>query len=151
MSFSNDEQEMLRKAVDKNFGDLTAQGFTIGRVGTKIDPLMGEQLLVEVGVPDVGRGIRITLFHTPNGHRKELAAFLHKGGTGGFMVETYLKLKGAPADVVQQLSLSTHQGDLSDRVDAVLGLIRAVVDRQLLPALLDGEWPIVPVDWGDYR
>lgn len=151
MSFSADEREMFQEAVEKHFGSLKAQGFQLSRVTDKVEPLTGEHLIIEVGVPGVGRGVRIALVHSGDGARQALTAFMHKGGTGGFVVRTFAKRIGAPEPLIQQLSLSSHDGPLSDRVDRVLGAVRIVIDEHLIPALTGGEWPVVPVDWAGYK
>jgi hypothetical protein len=102
-------------------------------------------------IPESGRGANIALLRTPDGARQALTTFLHKDGLGGFTVSTYLKFRSAPPEVSEQLHLSALPGDLSERVDAVLKSTREIIDKDLLPALVGKDWPVVPVDWGDYK
>jgi hypothetical protein len=151
MSFSTDEQEMFEKAIRRHFGDLVSRGLQLSSVAVRTDPLTGEKLVADVGNPSTGRGITFTLLRTPDGSRQALTTFLRKGGTGGFMVSTYLRHIGAPKMVIQQLALSTPNGQLSDLIDSVLQSTRSVIDEHLISALTGGPWPAVPVDWGDYK
>jgi hypothetical protein len=152
MTFSIEEETMFHGAVLKNFGDLVNRGFTISSVQRKDRDVTGEKLVVYVEFPDSGRGANIALLRTPDGARRALTTFMHKEDEfGGFMVSTYLKFRGAPSEVSEQLHLSALPGNLSDCVDAVLKSTREAIDRDLLPALIGGAWPAVPVDWGDYK
>ena len=149
MSFSTDEQNLFQEAISRHFGSLQAQGFKLSPVAASSHYPTGDQLAVEVSAPSVGRGMTITFLKL--GSRQALTTFLHKGETGGFMVNTFSKQMGAPKELIQQLSLASHDGLLSERIDAVLKATRSVIDRHLMSALTGGEWPAVKVDWGDYK
>lgn len=151
MSFSAEERKMFQEAVGKHFGSLASQGFQLSAITDRVEFLTGDHLIIEVGIPGVGRGVSISLVRSAGGARHALTAFLHKGGTGGFVVSTFAKQVGAPEAFVQQLSLSNHDGPLSDRVEGVLKAARSVIDEHLIPALTGNEWPVVPVDWAGYK
>ncbi|MGH8199560.1 MAG: hypothetical protein ACREVO_04245 [Steroidobacteraceae bacterium] len=149
MSFSTDEQNLFQEAVSRHFGSLQAQGFKLSPVATSSHYPTGDHLTVEVSAPSIGRGMSITLRKLEV--RQALTTFLHKGQTGGFMVDTFSKQISAPKEIIQQLSLASHDGPLSERIDAVLKATRSVIDNYLMSALTGGEWPAVKVDWGDYK
>jgi hypothetical protein len=150
MSFSSEEQDMLRIAVDRHFADLADEGFQIGPVSREYSPAAREHLVVECSRLDIGRGFKITLGRAPDGIRQGLSVFFWNGETGRFCfgLSSFLKSKGLSTGPV---TLSAYEGSLPEQVDAVLCAVRATVDQYLLPALRGGEWPDVPIDWGDYR
>lgn len=148
MSFSRSEQDMFQAAVTQAFGDLAVHGAVIGNLQEKTNKLTGNQLVIEVEFPSTGRGLSVALLRSPDRTREALTTFLHKDGTGGFMVHAFLKTKGLPSEM---LHLSAHTGTLANRVGTVLKETRATVDRHLLQPLMGGGWPIVPVDWAGYR
>jgi hypothetical protein len=148
MSFSFDAQDMLRIAIDRHFADLADEGFQISPVLRRDHPLIGELLEVECTRLDVGRRMEIALLRAPDGSRHAVSVFFSRGETGGFGIDDFLKSKGLS---VGPVTLSAYEGSLPERVDAVLRAVRATVDQYLRPALRGGEWPVVPIDWGDYR
>jgi hypothetical protein len=147
MSFSFEEQDMLRIAFDRHFADLVDEGFYISPVSRKDKPLIGEILVVECTRPDLGRGLKITLLRARDGSR-QVSVFFWNGEWHAFGMCDFLKSKGLSVELV---TLSAYEGSLPERVDAVLRAVRATVDQYLLPALRGGAWPVVQIDWGHYR
>jgi hypothetical protein len=150
MSFSKAEYEMFERAVRKNFADLLERGFEISGVSSKTSASTGEHLMVEIGLANTNRRMRVSLVRFPE-NSEAVTVFFYMGNTESFMLHTYLKHIGASAASIQQLSLADQSGDLPDRVDAVLKSAREAVDEQLLSALRGGPWPHVPIDWGNYK
>jgi hypothetical protein len=151
MSFTREEHELFRNQVAKHFGDLSDQGFSIAET-ERADEIVGEQLVFDLKRKDTNRGLRIKLLRSPDQAKVALTVFVEKGGTGGFMLDNYLRLKGSVSDhAIRQLSLSERAGSLEQRLDDVLGHVRRAIDTHLLVVLSGGDWPVVPINWGDYR
>jgi len=139
------------EVVNRVFGDLATQGFQVLPVSNTTAKLIGETLVSSVVNAKLGRGIRLTLLHAVSG-TEALSSFLYRPeGVGGFALGDFLKHIKAPAQTIRALDLAAQPGDLSQRLEASLNVMRTVVDQHLLAALLGGQWPSVPVDWGDYK
>jgi hypothetical protein len=151
MSFSTAEHEMFERAVRKNFADLFERGFEISDVSSKTTASTGEHLMVEIGLANTNRAMRVSLLRIPEKKLEALTAYFYSGSTASFELRDYLKQAGASEESLQQLDLAAQRGDLPDRVDAVLKSAREAVDELLLSALRGGSWPHVPFDWGNYK
>lgn len=152
MSFSDTDRQVFDEVVTKVFGDLVKKGFRQAGVALRNTKALGDYLETEIAHDRYGTDIRISFLQTPDGSRNEVTVFFERGKTDTFEFGEFLKSLGADDGLIRQSNLSAYHGALVDRLSRCLTFIRQQIDqRHLLDALAGGDWPHVPMDWGDYK
>lgn len=148
MTFSSEDKATLETEVARAFSSLAASGFVQTAVQVKHGAL-GDLLETTLVNDALNRRVRIHLLRADQ--RENVAVFVERIDKGTFLIDTFLKWKGASSERLKQCDLSTYSGSLAERLSGCLSFSNTVLEKDLSSVLRGASWPDVPIDWGDYR